>query len=97
MVKMFFRVDDLMKPRRPNTTQGSFLLPDLASQLDPRQSLYRLAMAIEWKSFEEAFGPLYSAKGRPALPIRRMVALLILKHLQNLSDGRVVEFWSLRP
>lgn len=81
-----------MKPRRPNSAQGSFLLPDLASQLDPRQPLYRLAMAIEWKSFEEAFGPLYSAEGRLTLPIRRMVGLLMLKHLQNLSDERVVEF-----
>ena len=86
-----------MKPRRPNSAQGSFLLPDLASQLDPRQSLSRLAMAIDWKSFEEAFGPLYSAERRPALPIRRMVGLLMLKHLQNLSDERVVEFWSLSP
>ena len=86
-----------MKPHRANTAQGSFLLPDLASQLDPRQALYRLALAIDWNVFEEAFGPLYSAEGRPALPIRRMVGLLMLKHLQNLSDERVVEFWSLSP
>ena len=43
------------------------------------------------------FGALYSEEGRPALPIRRMVGLLLLKHLQNLSDERVVEFWSLSP
>ena len=86
-----------MKPHRTNSAQGSFLLPDLASQLDPRQALYRLAMAIDWKAFEDAFGPLYSAEGRPALPIRRMVGLLMLKHLQNLSDERVVDFWSLSP
>ena len=86
-----------MKPHRTNSAQGSFLLPDLASQLDPRQALYCLAMAIDWKSFEDAFGPLYSAEGRPALPIRRMVGLLMLKHLQNLSDERVVDFWSLSP
>ncbi|NBT79808.1 MAG: IS5 family transposase [Betaproteobacteria bacterium] len=88
---------DSMKPHRTNSAQGSFLLPDLASQLDPRQALYCLATAIDWKSFEDAFGPLYSAEGRPALPIRRMVGLLILKHLQNLSDERVVDFWSLSP
>ena len=86
-----------MKPHRTNSAQGSFLLPDLASQLDPCQALYCLAMAIDWKSFEDAFGPLYSAEGRPALPIRRMVGLLMLKHLQNLSDERVVDFWSLSP
>ena len=44
-----------------------------------------------------AFGHLYSEEGRPALPIRRMVGLLLLKYLHNLSDERVVEFWSLSP
>jgi len=86
-----------MKPHRTNSAQGSFLLPDLASQLDPRQALHRLAKAFDWKSFEDAFGPLYCAEGRPALPIRRMGRLLILKHLQKLSDERVVDFWSLSP
>jgi hypothetical protein len=38
---------DSMKPHRTNSAQGSFLLPDLASQLDPRQALYCLAMAID--------------------------------------------------
>lgn len=31
--------------------------------------------------------------GAPAKPIRRMVGLLILKHLRNLSDESVVEQW----
>ena len=51
-----------MKPHRTKSAQGSFLLPDLGTQLDPRQALYRLAKAIDWKFFEEAFGPLYSAE-----------------------------------
>ena len=84
-----------MKPRKRATQQASFLLPELSSQLDPRQGLYRLANAIEWERFEAEFGSLYSEEGRPALPIRRMVGLLLLKSLQNLSDERVVEFWSL--
>jgi len=70
-----------MKPHRTNSAQGSFLLRDLASQLDLRQALHRLAKAIDWKSFEDAFGPLYSAESRPALLIRRMGGLLMLKHL----------------
>jgi hypothetical protein len=36
-----------MKPHRANTAQGSFLLPDLASQLDPSRATYRLALAID--------------------------------------------------
>src|ERR1017187_8727055 len=84
-----------MKPKPKTEPQSSFLLPDLATQLDPRHELCRLARQIDWSQFESGFGPLYSAEGRPALPIRRMVGLLILKQLLNLSDERVVEFWTL--
>ena len=86
-----------MKPKAICAQQSSFLLPELSSQLDPRQPLHALALAMRWEWFEQEFGPLYSPEGRPALPIRRMVGLLMLKHLHNLSDERVVEFWSLSP
>jgi hypothetical protein len=45
-----------MKPTSSDTTQTSFLLPDLEKQLDPRSLLYRLAQAIDWKGFEKTFG-----------------------------------------
>ncbi|MFZ0615614.1 MAG: transposase [Chthoniobacterales bacterium] len=86
-----------MKSRLQPSQQGNFLLPELRSQLDPRQGLYKLAERIDWEVYEEAFGSLYSEEGRPALPIRRMVGLLLLKYLHNLSEERVVEFWSLSP
>ncbi|WP_219724979.1 transposase, partial [Fischerella thermalis] len=35
--------------------------------------------------------------GAPSKPIRLMVGLLILKHLYNLSDERVVEAWVENP
>ena len=81
-----------MKPASSDTAQTSFLLPDLEKQLDPRRLLYRLAQAIDWKGFEKTFGAHYCTEGRSALPIRRMVALLLLKSLRNLSDEEVVEF-----
>jgi transposase, IS5 family len=83
-----------MKSTSSDTAQTSFLLPDLEKQLDPRSLLYRLAQVIDWKGFEKTFGSLYCAEGRPALPIRRMVGLFMLKSLRNLSDEEVVEFWS---
>jgi IS5 family transposase len=87
----------VMKPHRPSAKQASFLLPELSAQLDPRQPLYRLALAIDWEFFETEFEELYSEEGRPGLPMRRMVGLLLLKHLRNLSDERVVEYWSENP
>jgi len=75
--------------------QMSFLLPELADQLDKTHGLYRLARVINWEYFENEFTPLYRSDfGRPALPIRLMVSLLILKYLRNISDESLVEQWA---
>lgn len=50
-----------------------------------------LADQMEWTVFEEAYGELYSDKGRPGIPIRVMVGLHYLKHTFNVSDETVVE------
>lgn len=64
-------------------------------QLNHNHPLYKLAKSITWRAFDEAFSKHYSAtQGKPAKPIRLMVALLILKQLRNLSDESVVEQWS---
>ena len=64
-------------------------------QLNRQHSLYQLANEINWMVFEEAFSKYYSEDfGRPAKPIRLLVALLMLKHIRNLSDESVVEQWS---
>ena len=61
----------------------------------PKTSNLHLANKVNWQLFEDSFTPLYcSDNGRPAKPIRLMVALLILKHLHNISDESVVEQWS---
>jgi hypothetical protein len=86
-----------MQPTPANKAQISFLLPDLEHQLDPRNALFRLARAMDWSVFEKEFRPLYCTEGRPALPIRRLVGLLMLKSLRNLSDEEVVVFWSENP
>jgi len=63
-------------------------------QLNHDHSLYILARQIQWQQFEDAFKKYYAEKmGAPAKPIRLMVALLILKHLRNLSDESVVAQW----
>lgn len=96
-MRVGFPVNCAMQAKPESTPQGQFLMPDLPSLLDARQPLYRLAQTIDWSQFETAFGALYSEEGRPALPIRRLVGLLLLKQLFNLSDERVVEQWPLNP
>lgn len=63
-------------------------------QLSHHHPLYILANQINWNLFEQAFTQYYSDEGRPAKPIRLMVALLMLKHIRNISDEAVVEQWS---
>jgi IS5 family transposase len=83
----------LAKPKQ--THQLSFLLPGLKEQLSSKHPFYILANQIEWLFFDEHFKKHYKEDfGRPALPIRLLVALLILKHLRNLSDESIVEQWS---
>ena len=71
---------------------------DLLAQLDPDDPLMLLSRVIEWSRFDDEFSQYYSPdKGRPAIPIRRLVGLLILKHLENLSDESVVLGYKRNP
>src|SRR5450432_2805196 len=83
----------LNKPR--NTGQLNFLQPGLKEQLSNKHPLYVLADRIKLSLFEESFRKHYKEDfGRPAKSIRLMVALLMLKHIRNISDESVVEQWS---
>lgn len=86
-----------MKARSETSQQTSFLMPSLAEQCDPRQALVKLAEEIDWEHFEQSFGEHYSEQGRPAKPVRLMVGLLLLKHLENLSDEQLIERWVQNP
>ena len=74
----------------------------LTSFIHPEHELCHLAKKIDWKSLEEEFGPLYGKVGRPSVPIRTIVGLLLLKQMYSLGDETVVErylenpYWQLR-
>jgi IS5 family transposase len=82
----------IKKTEKKSQTSMFFSLKDT---LDQKHPLFILEERINWQQFEEAFSVLYCAdNGRPALPIRLMVGLLIIKHLRNISDESVVEQYS---
>lgn len=87
----------MIQDRYPNPDQMNFLHADLLDQLNPKHPLLRLAKNIPWDYFETEFSPLYSGQGRPAKPIRLMVGLSILKHLENLSDEVLIDRWVRDP
>jgi len=71
---------------------------DLLQQLDPADPILHLAAAIPWHTFETAFKKHYTqGVGAPSKPIRLMVGLLLLKHIENLSDENVVVQWKRNP
>jgi len=83
-----------MLAKQKNINQMGFY-STFEEQLNHKHPLYKLSSAINWKIFDEAFSKHYSAtQGKPAKPIRLMVALLILKQVRNLSDESVVEQWA---
>ncbi len=73
------------------------MYPDLIDQLNPQQPLLKLANQIDWIYFDTEFAPLYSHLGKPSQPIRLMVGLSILKHLENLSDEVLISRWTQNP
>ena len=82
----------------PDLIQGTLFSGDILSQLDPDDPLLLLSRAIPWCQFDEAFSAHYDATtGRPAIPIRTMVGLLLLKQFENLSDEQVVVQWKRNP
>ena len=81
-----------MLSKRKNENQLGFY-STLEEQLSHSHPIYILAHKINWQLFEASFAKHYSSEGRPAKPIRLMSALLMLKHIRNLSDESVVEQW----
>lgn len=89
-----------MKPQRPSSDnpQRHLYRTELSELIDLDHPLARLARAVDWRRFDQAFSPLYDPGcGRPALPTRLMVGLHYLKHLYQLSDEEVVEKWVENP
>jgi len=62
----------------------------LVSFIHPEHELCLLAKEIDWDNLEKEFAPLYGKVGRPSIPIRTIVGLLLLKQMYNLGDETVI-------
>lgn len=56
-----------------------------------------LADRIDWESVTNDFKGYYKEFGRPSVPLRRMIGLVLLKYIYNLSDENVVDRWIENP
>ena len=66
--------------------------------VNPRHELILLRDAIDWERFEKALEPVYCPNnGRPSIPVRMMVGLMMLRTMYGLSDQEVLDGWVENP
>ena len=86
-----------MLKKLPKNPQLEMYKTALASFIHPDHKLCVLARKIDWEGIEKEFAPLYGSTGRPSIPIRTIVGLLLLKQMYNLGDETVVERYLENP
>ena len=86
-----------MLKKLPKQPQLEMFKTVLVSFINQEHELCLLAKKIDWQSIENEFAPLYGTVGRPSIPIRTIVGLLLLKQMYNLGDETVVERYLENP
>ena len=86
-----------MVGKQDRTPQLSFFDTPLERFINLEHELCILSKKIDWDSIEKDFSVYFSEIGRPSVPIRRMVGLLLLKYIYNLSDEAIVDRWVENP
>ena len=86
-----------MVGKQDKTPQLSIFDTPLERFINLKHELCILSLQIDWDSIEKEFSVYFSEIGRPSVPIRRMVGLLLLKHIYNLSDEAIVDRWIENP
>jgi len=79
-----------------NPQLNVFSIP-LVSVINMDYELVILAKRIDWELVEKEFAIFYPSKGRPAVPIRKMVGSMLLKQMFNLGDETFVARWIENP
>ena len=66
--------------------------------IDPNHELCLLSKKIDWEKVEEDLSQYYCIdNGRPSIPIRKIVGVILLKRVYNQSDESVVDRWMENP
>ena len=69
----------------------------LDQMVNMSHELIILAKEVDWNWIENELKDSYSEEGRPSIPIRTMVGMLLLKQLHNQSDESVLARWVENP
>ena len=87
-----------MKPREVESSGTEDMFRSkLVNIINMRHPLVKLSGLLDWERLEAHFSPYYSDEGRPALPVRLLVGLHLLKHVEGISDEVVCARWERDP
>ena len=87
-----------MRPKKQGETkQLDMLRARLDQIINLDHELVTLSREIDWAWIDGQIAPLFSDKGRPGLPTRFAVGLLLLKSIYALSDEQVCDRWVYDP
>lgn len=86
-----------MVGKTDKTPQLDIFKTPLKHFINIEHELCVLANKIDWDSASGKFKNYYKNFGRPSVPLRKMIGLVLLKHMYNLSDEYVVDRWVENP
>lgn len=86
-----------MRGKLSKDSQLNFFKARLELLLNMEHELVKLSTEIDWDEVEAEFSIYYSDIGRPGVPVRKIVGLLLLKRMFDQSDESVVDRWIENP
>lgn len=87
-----------MVGKTEKTPQLNIFKVPLLSFIREDHELCLLANKIDWDLVEKDFSEYYCLdNGRPSIPIRKVVGVILLRRMFNLSDESVVDKWKENP
>ena len=86
-----------MQGKLPYDHQLNLFKPLLSSIVSDKIPLVKLTDKIDWTHIDKEFGKYYSESGRPSVPTRTMVGLLMIKSMFSVSDEDLIPGWIQNP
>ena len=86
-----------MQGKLSYNSQLDIFKPLLSSIVSNKIPIVKLTDKVDWILIENEFGKFYSPNGRPSVPTRTMVGLLMLKSMFSVSDEDLIPSWIQNP
>ena len=94
---LYVKIKRKMQGKIKHEAQLDLFKPLLINIISPKRPLVSLTKMVEWEIIEKEFGRYYSTNGRPSVPTRTMVGLLLLKCMFSVSDEDLIPAWIENP